>query len=189
MSVSASQDYESFVQRVIESLVSVDVFHGKEYEGRITGRKIKVDVSFVLRIAGGASLLVLVECKHYGHRVPVDDVEEFHSKLDDIGAQKGILVTTVGFQEGAVKAARGRRIALALLTTASQPGEIKYVVNRLGPLESTHRPKSTNFFQGNVQGLIAETRGGLRFESFSQLIGMLIVDAHAQKNSRHRENG
>jgi len=189
VSANASQDYESFVQRVVESLVGVDVFHGKEYEGRITGRKIKVDVSFVLSIAGGASLLVLVECKHYGHRVPVDDVEEFHSKLDDIGAQKGILVTTIGFQEGAVKAARGRRIALALLTAASQPGEIQYVVNRLGPLEPVHRPKSTNFFQGNVKGLIAETRSGLRFESFSQLLGMLIVDAHAQKDSRRRETG
>ena len=189
MSASTSQDYESFVQRVVESLVGVDVFHGKEYEGRITGRKIKVDVSFVLSIAGGVSLLVLVECKHYGHRVPVDDVEEFHSKLDDIGAQKGILVTTIGFQEGAVKAARGRRIALALLTAAAQPGEIQYVVNRLGPLEPVHRPKSTNFFQGNVKGLIAETRGGLRFESFSQLLGMLIIDAHAQKDSRRRETG
>jgi hypothetical protein len=187
--VSASQDYESFVQRIIESLVGVDVFHEKEYEGRITGRKIKVDVSFVLSIAGGASLLVLVECKHYSHGVPVDDVEEFHSKLDDIGAQKGILITTVGFQEGAVKAAQGRRIALALLTTASQPGEIKYVVNRLGPLEQAHRPRSTNFFQGNVQGLITETRGGLRFESFSQLLGMLIIDAQSQKNSRFSENG
>lgn len=189
MSVSASEDYESFVQRVVGSLVGVDVFHGKEYEGRITGRKIKVDVSFVLDIAGGANLLVIVECKHYSHRVPVDDVEEFHSKLDDIGAQKGILITTVGFQEGAVKAARGRRIALALLTDVSQPRELQYVVNRLGPLKPTSRPKSTNFFQGNVQGLIAETSGGLRFESFSYLLGMLIVDAHAQKDSRRRENG
>lgn len=183
MSVSISKDYEMFVQRVFESLVGVDAFQGKEYEGRITKRKIKVDVSFVLNIAGGASLLVIVECKHYSHRVPVDDVEEFHSKLDDIGAQKGILVTTVGFQDGAVKAARGRRIALALLTTSSQPREIQYVVNRLCIPGAVHRPKSTNFFQGNVQGLISETSVGLRFESFSQLLGMLIIDAHAQNNS------
>jgi hypothetical protein len=73
---------------VIASFVGVDVFHGKSYEGRITGRKIKVDVSFTLSIAGGAKLLVIVECKNYNHRVPVDDVEELHSKIDDIGAQK-----------------------------------------------------------------------------------------------------
>jgi hypothetical protein len=184
VNASTFQDYETFVQRVVESLVGVDVFHGKEYEGRITGRKIKVDVSFLLRIAGGADLLVLVECKSYNHRVPVDDVEEFHSKLDDIGGQKGILVTTLGFQEGAIKAARGRRIALALLTREPQPGEIRYIVNRAGPrIEIRHRV-SEEFFQGNIKGLISETGGGLRFESFSQVVRMLIVDDHANRSRR-----
>lgn len=175
------RDYEIVVQRVIESLIGVDVFHSKEYEGRITGRKIKIDVSFLLNIAG-ADLLVLVECKSYKHRVSVDDVEEFHSKIDDIGAQKGILITTIGFQKGAVNAARGRRIALATLTRDSQPGEICYVVNRAGPLFEGCRPVSTEFFQGNVKGLVSESGGGLRFESFSQLVGMLIVDSHHAKD-------
>jgi restriction system protein len=61
-----------------------------------------------------------VECKCYAHKVSVDDIEEFHSKIDDIGAHKGIMVTTVGYQEGAVKTARGRGIALALLTTGTR---------------------------------------------------------------------
>jgi hypothetical protein len=181
--VSAQEfyDYEQFVRQVVESLVGVEVFQGKEYEGRITGRKIKVDVSFLLSVAGGANLLIIVECKHYRHRVPVDDVEEFHSKLDDIGAQKGILVTTVGFQDGAIKAARGRRIALARLTTESQPGEIQYIANHARPVPPMTRSRSPEFFQGNVRGLVCETSGGLRFESFSQLLGMLIVDEHANR--------
>ena len=184
MNAKTFQDYETFVQRVVESLVGVDVFHAKAYEGRITGRKIKVDVSFMLRIAGGADLLVLVECKNYNHRVPVDDVEEFHSKIDDIGAQKGILITTVGFQNGTIKAARGRRIALALLTRESQSGEISYIVNRAGPQIEIHHRVSEEFFQGNIKGLISETGGGMRFESFSQVVGMLIVDAHANRSPR-----
>jgi hypothetical protein len=188
MNASNHHDYETFVKRVIESFVGVEVFHGKVYEGRITGRKIKVDVSFILRIAGGADLLVLVECKFYSHSVQVDDVEEFHSKLDDIGAQKGILVTTLGYQEGAIKAAGGRRIALAVLTTESQPGEIGYIANRAGPVLPECRLKSKEFFQGNVRGLIGETRGGLRFENFSQIVGMLIVDAHANGPSS-KEDG
>jgi hypothetical protein len=180
MSASEFQDYEAFVQRVVASLVGVEVFHGKIYEGRITGRKIKVDVSFSLKVAGGADLLVLVECKRYAHRVQVDDVEEFHSKLDDIGAQKGILVTTVGFQVGTMKAAVGRRIALALLTHDHQPGELQYVVNRAGPRSIAKRPKSSELMQGNVKCLISNARGGLRFESFLQLVGMLIVDAQVE---------
>lgn len=184
MNPSTSQDYETFVQRVVESLVGVDVFHAKEYEGRITGRKIKVDVSFLLKIAGGADLLVLVECKRYNCRVPVDDVEEFHSKLDDIGAQKGILVTTLGFQKGAIKAARGRRIALALLTQEPQPGEVSYIVNRAGPKFEIRHSASKEFFQGNIRGLLSETGGGLRFESFSQVVGMLMIEEHASRSPR-----
>jgi hypothetical protein len=172
-------EYEKFVQQVLESLVGVEVHHAREYVGRISGRTIKVDVSFLLQVAGGADLLVLVECKHYASTVPVDDVEEFYSKLDDIGAQKGILVTTVGFQAGAIKAAQGRRIALALLTADSQPGELEYVVNRVGPWMPRARHVSNEFFQGNIKGLISDARGGMRFESFSQVVGMLIVDAHA----------
>lgn len=179
MKSSEPSEYETFVQNVIASFVGVEVAQGKTYVGRISHRKIKFDVSFVLKIAGGANLLVVVECKHYGHKVRVDDVEEFHSKLDDIGAQKGILVSTKGFQAGAVKTATGRRIALAVLTKDAQPREIRYVVNRAGSVPPDVKPPTEEFFQGNIRGLIGETSGGLRFESFSQVLGMLIIDAQA----------
>jgi predicted helicase len=139
-------------------------------------------VSFILRVAGGADLLVLVECKHYKHRVPVDDVEEFHSKIDDIGAQKGILITTVGFQSGALKAAKGRRIALALLTKEPQPGEIRYVMARAGARElPPHRRENQEFFQGNIKGILYAYSGGMRFESGGSLTGMLLIEAMASK--------
>ncbi|MBA4193582.1 MAG: hypothetical protein C0451_03325 [Comamonadaceae bacterium] len=179
MSKHTPLEYEEFVRKVVESLVGVDVFQGREFEGRIAGRKIKVDASFVLRIAGGADMLVLVECKHYNHRVPVDDIEEFHSKIDDIGAQKGILITTVGFQAGAVKAATGRRIALALLTEDHRSGEIEYVASYATQFVFTPN-QSVEFFQGKIRCLLLAGERGMRFNSFSQVIGMLIVDAHAE---------
>ena len=176
---SAAEEYENFVSQVVSSLVGVEVFERKAYVGRISGRSIKVDVSFVLRVAGGANLLVLVECKHYNHRVPVDDVEEFHSKIDDIGAQKGILITTVGFQSGAIKAAKGRRIALALLTKEPQPGEIRYVMASAGERELPPRRENHEFLQGNIKGVLGTNSGGIRFESGGGLTGMLLVEAMA----------
>lgn len=107
--------YVVFTQLVIEELVGVTVHHHRVFKGRISQRDIKIDVSFNYSVAG-SNLLFLVECKCYNHSVPVDDVEEFHSKIDDIGAHKGIMISTIGFQEGAIKAATGRGIALALLT-------------------------------------------------------------------------
>jgi hypothetical protein len=176
-----SDDYEQFTKRVIEELVGVTVHHQKVYRGRISQRDIKIDVSFNYTIAG-ADLLFLVECKCYNHAVPVDDVEEFHSKIDDIGAHKGIMVTTVGFQDGTIRTAKGRGIALALLTKEHQEGELVYVVNRIGPM--TTPPSNEGFWQGNFLGPLGCYDGGLRFESMGQFLGMLVMDAmNARKSS------
>jgi hypothetical protein len=176
---SAPEEYEYFVSQVVSALVGVEVFEGRAYVGRITGRNIKVDVSFVLSLVGGADFLVLVECKYYKSKVPVDDVEEFHSKIDDIGAQKGILITTIGFQSGAVKAAKGRRIALALLTKEPQPGEIRYLMARAGVRFLPPRRENHEFLQGNIKGVLGADSGGIRFENGGALTGMLLAEAMA----------
>jgi hypothetical protein len=175
-----SDDYEQFTKKVIQELVGVTVHHQKVYTGRISQRDIKIDVSFNYTIAG-SDLLFLVECKCYNHTVPVDDVEEFHSKVDDIGAHKGIMVTTVGFQDGAIKTARGRRIALALLTKKHQKGELVYVVNTAVMPKSL--PPNEGFWQGNFLGLLDIYNDGLRFESMSQFLGMLVMDAMSNKKN------
>jgi len=171
---NASDNYEQFTQQVMSSIIGVTVHHQRVYIGRVSQRDIKVDVSFNYTIAG-ADLLFLVECKCYAHSVPVDDVEEFHSKIDDIGAHKGIMVTTFGFQEDAVKTARGRGIALALLTTEHQAGELQYVVNSAAPPKPT--PPNQRFWQGNFKGPLDSYDGGFRFESIGQFLGMLCMDA------------
>ena len=188
----ASDNYEQFTQHVMEALTGVTVHHQRVYTGRVSKRDIKVDVSFNYTIADGADILFLVQCKCHNHSVPVDEVEEFHSKIDDIGAHKGIMVTTVGFQEGAIKTARGRGIALALLTTEHQPGELIYVVNAAGPAKP--EPANEGFWQGNLRGPLDNYDGGYRFESMGQFLGMLCLDAYEQQRRQQiaaweREHG
>jgi hypothetical protein len=179
---STSYKYERFTQNVIEALVGVNVHHQRVYVGRISQRKIKIDVSFNYTIAG-ANLLFLVECKCYDHSVPVNDVEEFYTKIGDIGAHKGIMVTTVGFQKGAIKTARGYGIALALLTNEPQAGELIYVVNYAGLTKP--RPANTGFWQGNLRGPLDSYQGGLRFESIGQFLGMLCMDAYELERQKN----
>ena len=119
-------------------------------------------------------------------RVPVNDVEEFHSKLDDIGAHKGIIVTTVGFQRGAVQTAKARGIALALLTKDPQKGELRYVVNAAAP---PRQPEpSDNLFQGNIKPFGdwwgGDHDGGFRFESFAQLWSFLALAEYEERKKR-----
>ncbi len=109
--------YEMLVHKLFSTelaqhvnLSDFKMFHDKKYLGK-SGHKHQIDVSAELRIAG-VKVLILVECKRYAHRVGIDDVMELATRLDDIGAHKGILVTTVGFQDGAVKMAKSKGIAL-----------------------------------------------------------------------------
>jgi len=58
--------------------------------------------------------LVLVECKNYNHKVPVDDVEEFFMKTQQIsgGNVKAIVVSNNAFQEGAFNFSESKGIGL-----------------------------------------------------------------------------
>lgn len=63
-------------------------------------------------MALGVSFTVLSECKAYKKRVERDRVQALLAKLRSVGAQKGILFSTSGFQSGAVKFAETHGIAL-----------------------------------------------------------------------------
>jgi hypothetical protein len=106
--------YEKFVADTYRSLVSKEVgevFLAKAYLGKRSGHKHQIDVSIELMVVG-VSVVVLVECKFYKSAVQISDVLEFAERINDIGANKGIIVTTVGFQAGAYRIARGHGIAL-----------------------------------------------------------------------------
>lgn len=80
--------------------------------GKRTGRRRQIDVS--LRFSNGYyEYLVVVECKDY--EVPIDDVEAFRTKLEDVGG-RGILVSSKGFQKGAKTTAEAYGIELFTLT-------------------------------------------------------------------------
>lgn len=62
------------------------------------------------------TLLYLVECKSSpsGNNVPVDDVEEFYTKINQVagGGVKGVMITDNKFQSGALTFAKNKRMML-----------------------------------------------------------------------------
>ncbi len=93
------------------------VYHRKGYYSKDRGSKIIFDVSVEVFIPGAETffLLLLFECKNYNKLVPVDKVEEFNQKVEQVAAanSKAVFVTTKGFQRGAVKFATSKGIGLA----------------------------------------------------------------------------
>lgn len=63
-------------------------------------------------IAMGVVFKVLCECKQYKRPVGRDKVSELQSKILSLGANKGILLSTSGFQSGAIQYAQMHGIAL-----------------------------------------------------------------------------
>jgi hypothetical protein len=109
-----SLEYEEFVRMSYDALVSEDVgavFLKRAYLGKRTGHQHEIDVSIELMVAD-LRIIILVECKHYRNKVEISDLLEFAQRLEDIGAHKGVMVTTIGFQEGALRVAEGHGIAL-----------------------------------------------------------------------------
>lgn len=60
----------------------------------------------------GCKNTVIIECKKHSRSIERSVVAELHAKLQSIGAQKGILISTSGFQSDAVKFANAHGIAL-----------------------------------------------------------------------------
>jgi hypothetical protein len=60
------------------------------------------------------SLLTVIECKDYRTPVPVDDIEEFHSKIQQIAGDnvKAIFVTSAALQRSALNYAKSKKIAV-----------------------------------------------------------------------------
>jgi len=96
---------------------SARVFTRKSYPSRDRGRPIVADVSLELYRQGAKEpfFVWVWECKDYNRPVPVDDIEEFHAKLEQIGLHKtkGTVACRNGFQKGAISYARAKGIGLA----------------------------------------------------------------------------
>jgi restriction system protein len=67
-----------------------------------SGGDYKIDVLARMKILGGAEIVVLAECKNQKRAVERDEILILEGKLRDVGAHKGMLFSTAGFQRGAI---------------------------------------------------------------------------------------
>ena len=129
MSISSTEKgntFESQVYEAINGLLVTDnwyvpgkrseIFQKKGYYSKDREKDIITDISIetFLEKAEKYSVLTIIECKNLNGPVPVDDIEEFDSKLRQIGDHnlKGILISKSGFQKGTLSFARSKGIGL-----------------------------------------------------------------------------
>ncbi len=107
-----SRDLEILVAKIQKQLApDSEVLHDIKLDGRQSKRKRQIDVLVRQRI-GQYEIQIVIDCKDYARPVDVKGVEEFHGLLDDVGAQKGVLVCPNGFSDAAKTRAEGWQIDL-----------------------------------------------------------------------------
>lgn len=100
--------------------------------------------------------LWIIECKDLGHNVPVDDIEEFAKKLEQLNCHKGTMASRNGFAKGCTTFAKNSGIGLFRLT----PAGAKLVLNDGTEWNST----PTDFVEGAPEHNMPGNFAGFAFD-------------------------
>lgn len=96
-----------------ENLPMLDIRHDTKEHAR--DGTYQIDIKATFEAFGGSQIIVLIECKHHKAAIKREKVELLYSRLQSIGAQKGILCSTSPFQQGAIDFAKSHGIALVFV--------------------------------------------------------------------------
>jgi hypothetical protein len=110
-------DFEGFVRDLFaQTAPLVDELRVTLHD-RVTGSDGVYDFDAAVRYEwGGLAFLVVVEAKHHTNPIKREVVQVLHAKMQSVGAQKGVVVSTAPYQRGAVQYALAHGIALVKVT-------------------------------------------------------------------------
>lgn len=102
------KDYEEAVYQECERVYLLkrpEIIKNAHIVGRFSETPRQIDVLIKERNGNGDILMTLVECKHYATKINVKIVDSFIGCLEDVGADKGIIVSEKGFTRAAINRA------------------------------------------------------------------------------------
>ena len=92
----------------------------------------QIDV-WVTGSVAGCEIQVAIECKFHNDKVDINLIDSFIGMLQDIGAHKGVFITTTGFTSGAEGRAKAADISLKIMSLedAMETDWAEYLGDRL----------------------------------------------------------
>lgn len=116
------RDFEFFCMETLkayaeqEGLQDYSISHNRIIKTHDGNYQIDVYVEYTVF---GTRNIMLVECKKHKNSIKREIVSALHDKLQSINAQKGLIISTAGFQSGATQYASEHNIALWQVCDAS----------------------------------------------------------------------
>ncbi len=162
------------------------IFQKKGYYSRDRDDDIIFDITIETFLSGVKeySMLTIIECKNLNHRVPVDDVEEFASKIKQIGEHntKGIIISQKGFQKGALSFAKSNKLGICIVEQKEKLQWISYRKNKEVGIVSSEIKDRILGEENNGPNFGAIYRNRIFDNIPDLLINIGIIDKYYQKS-------
>jgi hypothetical protein len=131
----------AFARGSADGVTRFQVFWNQKLESRTGGKPRQIDVLIRWYQSPMTTLTSAVECKDT--EVEVEQVESFVTKLRAVGVDRGVIVSSVGFQAGAISTAKAHDIELRHLraddfTLETEQKTVR--LSRLGPVRIWFEP-------------------------------------------------
>lgn len=110
-SSNSIKDWKDLETKVLDLFLNLGFEANNNVKVRGVRATHEVDVLAVTEF-GGLKFQVVVECKYWNTKVKKTQVIALHSIVSDIGAEKGVIISKVGFQKGAKEYASKSNIEL-----------------------------------------------------------------------------
>ena len=163
-------EFEEYVRATLDAagfkLENYSSSHKEHHDGDDGEYEIDVTVRFT---ALGAEYLTLIECKHTKRPVEREKLQALHSKIHSIGAHKGMIFSTGGFQSGAIEFATAHKIATVHVTDGASSWMTRSVGPPTPPPPLANIPRVIGYLIKKTEGgfstsLVSATHGGLAQE-------------------------
>ena len=108
-----------------------------QVEAKVPGARAEHKVDVWVRFTKfGLETKWLIECKYWASSVPKEKVLALKALVEDVGADRGILISAAGFQPGAVRATEKTNITLTDLDGLKETAREDLIASVLHRIET-----------------------------------------------------
>jgi restriction system protein len=156
------EDFERHVKLHIDAMRCEVKDYQSRHREEIRGFDGEYEIDITVRFSViGVEYLTLVECKRCKRPIEREDVQVLWTKMKSVGAHKGILYATSGFQSGAIEFAEVHGIALVTLADGRSSYFTKALLRDSAPKSWDQMPECVPRIvgwlrQGNRSSLISD---------------------------------
>ncbi len=147
-------EYELMVKEMLEKRLHeqnhrVDIQHQKAFIS-LSSNRYNIDLSYETTMIV-FKYLTIIECKYWDSHVSREKVGYVKTIIHDLKAQKGIVITSRGFQSGAIQFAKGNNIGLLRITNTKKVEMISHYDGGMYEIEESLKSDQEVSFKKQIR--------------------------------------